>query len=60
MSTPETSRDELRAFAELVSEMRHWQREYFRSRRQEALRQSVALEKAVDKRLSEILAPGWF
>jgi len=51
-----TRHDELREFAELVSEMRHWQREFFRSRGMDALRKSRAAEKAVDKRLLEIFA----
>jgi hypothetical protein len=52
-----TSNDELREFAKLVSEMRHWQREFSRSRSQEALRKSRQMENSVDKRLSEIFSP---
>lgn len=45
----------LQEFAKLVAELRHCQREYFRTMNPFALEQSKRLEREVDKRCAEIL-----
>lgn len=49
----EDGRD-LRTFAELVGDLRHAQKEYFRTRAAAALEESKRLEKRVDAALSAI------
>lgn len=43
-----------------VSEMRKWQKEYFRTKSPIALNESKRLEKVVDKILEEMDNPGLF
>ena len=45
----------LRELAEIVATMRHAQKDYFRTRTQEALNQSKTIERNVDAVLREIL-----
>lgn len=48
---------DLKQFAALAAEMRHAQKEYFRTRSPAALESSKRLEKAVDRALLEISQP---
>lgn len=43
-------------FANLVSEMRHWQKEYFRTRNQFTLEEAMKLERKVDTVLTQVLS----
>lgn len=45
---------ELKSLIELVAQMRDRQREYFKTRSQDALDAARKLERAVDKRLAEL------
>lgn len=47
----------IRELADLVGEMRHWQREFFRTRNQDALAKSKSLERRVDETLAAIRSP---
>jgi hypothetical protein len=44
----------LKEFAECVADMRHAQKDYFRTRSKSALDNSIRMEKEVDKKLQEI------
>ena len=48
---------DLKQFAELVAIMRHSQKEYFRTRSNDALSESKRLERKVDLALAEIETP---
>jgi len=54
------ARDPLAQLLDAVSEMRHAQREYFRTRSQAALQASKAAESNVDRLVRELSEPSLF
>lgn len=43
-----------RQFFDRVAQLRHFQKEYFKTRSREALRQSIALEKEIDTEIERV------